>query len=211
MTQFLFRENPYITELKAKITSINGNNITFDSTIFFSFSGGQQSDSGTINDIEVIESKKEAEEIYYTLFNASTLKVGDEVEIKIDEVKRDKIMRLHSAVHIVGDFFERIQKIPLSQITGSNVEENKARLDYIFSTSVAPLLASLELEVNKFLEQEHEIKHYLKQGDEWEWSCNNFKCPCGGTHVRNTKEIGRIKLKRKNIGSGKERIEVYLN
>ncbi|RJQ19102.1 alanyl-tRNA editing protein, partial [Candidatus Woesearchaeota archaeon] len=42
------------------------------------------------------------------------------------------------------------------------------------------------------------------------WECADIKMPCSGTHVRNTQEIGTITLKRKNIGKGKERIEILL-
>lgn len=40
------------------------------------------------------------------------------------------------------------------------------------------------------------------------WVCGEIKMPCGGTHVKSTDEIGKVKLKRKNIGRGKERIEI---
>jgi len=42
------------------------------------------------------------------------------------------------------------------------------------------------------------------------WECENIKYPCGGTHVKNTKEIGMVKLKRKNLGKGKERVEIFV-
>ena len=42
------------------------------------------------------------------------------------------------------------------------------------------------------------------------WTCGLWKMPCGGTHVRNTSEIGQLRLTRKNKGKGRERIEIYL-
>jgi len=43
------------------------------------------------------------------------------------------------------------------------------------------------------------------------WEIDGFsKVPCGGTHVKSTAEVGLVKLKRVNIGSGKERIEIKL-
>lgn len=211
MTEFIFRENPNLFEMQAKVTSIENNKITVDKTIFFSFSGGQQSDSGTIGGINVVDSSKVGEEIYYTLEEAPNFKVGDCVEIKIDREKREKITKLHSAVHIVGDFFEKKYKIPINEILGSNVEVTKGRLDYMYPENISSILEELELEVNNFLSESHEVKHYQKEGDKWEWQCGDFICPCGGTHVRNTKDIGKIRLKRKNNGSGKERIEIYLD
>ena len=52
-------------------------------------------------------------------------------------------------------------------------------------------------------------QHPEKPDLKW-WHCEDWKMPCGGTHVKNTKEVGQIRLKRKNIGAGKERIEIYL-
>ncbi|MDO8656952.1 MAG: alanyl-tRNA editing protein, partial [Nanoarchaeota archaeon] len=46
--------------------------------------------------------------------------------------------------------------------------------------------------------------------DLWWWQCGEWKMPCGGTHPRTTGEIGALTLKRKNIGKGKERIEIFL-
>ena len=54
----LFWENPYLTELEARVTSVNNNVITLNQTIAFAFSGGQQSDSGIIGGFQIIEAKR---------------------------------------------------------------------------------------------------------------------------------------------------------
>ena len=61
MTQKLFWQDPYLTECTSKVTSIDGNKVKLDQTIFYAFSGGQQSDEGTINDIKVINAVKEGD------------------------------------------------------------------------------------------------------------------------------------------------------
>ena len=58
MTKKLFWKDPYQTTCTAKVTQINGNIIMLDQTIFYAFSGGQESDSGTINGIKVINATK---------------------------------------------------------------------------------------------------------------------------------------------------------
>ena len=58
MTRKLFWTDPYQTEIETRIISVNGQKITVEETIFFAFSGGQESDSGTIDGYQVIEAKK---------------------------------------------------------------------------------------------------------------------------------------------------------
>jgi Ser-tRNA(Ala) deacylase AlaX len=59
------------------------------------------------------------------------------------------------------------------------------------------------LEINSSLSDEINEKRF--------WEVVGFaKVPCGGTHLKRTGEVGKLKLKRKNIGKGKERIEIYL-
>lgn len=60
MTKKIFWQDPYLTELETYVQSVQGNQITLKETIFYAFSGGQESDFGTINDYEVIEAKKMA-------------------------------------------------------------------------------------------------------------------------------------------------------
>ena len=54
----LFWVNPYQTELQTKVSSVDGNKVTLEDTIFFAFSGGQESDRGSIGGYEVLEAKR---------------------------------------------------------------------------------------------------------------------------------------------------------
>jgi Ser-tRNA(Ala) deacylase AlaX len=63
----IFWENPYQTELKTKVISVDKNIITLDETIVFAFSGGQQSDDGEINGFKILVSNRVDKEIYYTI------------------------------------------------------------------------------------------------------------------------------------------------
>lgn len=90
-----FWENPYLTELEARVTSIDNNVITLDQTIAFAFSGGQQSDSGTIGGFQIIEAKKEGKEIFYTIEQNHNLLLNQNVMVAIDWEKRYRLMRLH--------------------------------------------------------------------------------------------------------------------
>ncbi len=206
----LFWQDPYLSECKAKVESVNGNEVRLDRTIFFAFSGGQESDSGTIGGIPVKEARKEGNNITYILESAPAFAPGDEVEVKIDAEKRMRIMRLHSAAHIVWFLFEK--KTGVKKLIGSNVTSEKSRIDYEYPESLSAILPEVEKEANELVSKGAEIKTYPdaeNPGRRW-WELGEWKCPCGGTHLKDAKEIGQIKLKRKNIGKGKERIEITL-
>lgn len=210
MTKKLFWEDPYMKECEAKVVSVNGDEVKLDQSNFYTFAGGQQSDSGTINGINVLEARKDGEDIIYKLEKAPEFKEGDAVKVSIDWDKRYKIMKLHSAAHIAWFFFGK--KTGLMKIIGSNVTVDKSRVDYDYPESISEMLPEIEEQSNKFIEEGHEVKAYDDPEKEGRriWEASEFKTFCGGTHVKNTSEIGKIKLKRKNIGAGKERIEIML-
>ena len=213
MTQKLFWQDPYLAECNATVVKSEGNDVVLDKTVFFAFSGGQQSDSGTINDVNVVEARVQGDNIIYALEN-NDLKEGDKVVVKIDSEKRDRIRRLHAAAHIVYYLFGK--KTGITKLIGSNVTEDKGRVDYEYEESISEMLPPIEEEANKVFSSDEEIKTYdsSEPGRRvWEWTHNGeaIKFPCGGTHPKSTKEIGLVKLKRKNLGAGKERIEITLS
>ncbi len=214
-TTKLFWEDPYQTQCTATVTAINDNKVKLNQTIFYAFSGGQLSDEGTIGGINVVEAKKEGDkediiDIEYTLEKKPNFSVGDEVEIKIDEIRRDKLRRLHSAAHIV--YYVVIDILGKVKINGSEIQVEKARMDFGYEKPLVEKIPVIEKAANEFISGNHDI---IMKPDEskpdlrW-WTCNEWKMPCGGTHVKNTKEIEPLKLMRKNKGKGRERIEMYL-
>lgn len=207
----VFWKDPYLTELKAIVTSVNENTATLDKTIFYAFSGGQESDSGTINGVKVLEAKKYLNEIIYTLEDNPHLKTGDEVTVKIDWDKRYKIMKLHFAAEIVLELvyqhYNRPEKI------GANITSEKARLDFNWQGNISEIFPVLMQESKEIIVSDLPVKsEYSDREKELRyWQIENFATvACGGTHIKRTGEIGEIRLKRKSLGSGKERIEIYL-
>ena len=209
-TKKLFWEDPYLKECKAKVTAIDGKNVTLDQTIIFAFSGGQATDKATINGINVVEALAN-DDIIHTLESEPNFKVGDEVTLKIDWENRYKIMKLHSAVHLVYFAFKEV--CGEHEVIGSNVTSEKGRIDFAFDKNVSEFLPQIEQKVKEIISKDLEIKTYFDEnepGKRWWEIPGLYKMPCGGTHVKRTSEIGEIKLKRKNIGAGKERIEITL-
>ena len=215
-TKKLFWENPYLIKCKANVTEIDGRKVKLDKTIFYAFSGGQESDEGTINDIEVVNAIKKGDkesilEIEYELEEEPKFKVGDIVTVRINGVGREKLRRLHTAAHIVYYFI--IEKIGKVKIIGSNISQEKARIDFLYNQPLNKLLPEIEIKANEYFKEAHSIdmsEDPEKPELRW-WSCEGWSMPCGGTHVKSTEEIGKIILKRKNIGAGKERVELYLD
>lgn len=211
----IFWQDPYITECTATVTAITGSKVRLDASIFFAFSGGQASDEGTIAGIKVVNAAKQGDRediigIEYELESAPQFKVGDQVDVKIDGQRRMRLMRLHSAAHIVYYFVTA--SLGAIKIIGSNIAPDKARFDFLNKATISEMLPMIEEQVNNFLAEGHDILTVPdeKKPDMRWWSCYEWKMPCGGTHVKNTKEIGKIALKRKNIGAGKERVEITL-
>jgi alanyl-tRNA synthetase len=211
MTGKIFWEDPYLTQLETRITGVEDNDITVAETIFYAFSGGQESDHGTIGDHLVLDARTKGKEIVYTLENGHGLKPGDQVRMDIDWQRRYKLMRLHFAAEIVLELSYR--KLADVQKIGAHIAQDKARIDFRWNgniSTVFPFIREGSLEMIKankkimsaFSDEEKEERY---------WEIPGFaKVPCGGTHLRTTGEIGRIELRRKNPGRGKERIEIYV-
>ena len=84
MTTKCFWQDHYLLDLDTRVASVDGPYITLEETNFFAYSGGQESDRGTINGVALIEAKKVGKEILYTLDEALSFSVGDEVRVSID-------------------------------------------------------------------------------------------------------------------------------
>ncbi|WP_129690528.1 alanyl-tRNA editing protein [Gottfriedia acidiceleris] len=207
----LFWEDPYLTKASAIVTEVDGREVTLNQTIIYAFSGGQQSDSGRIGDYEVIEAKKEGSEIRYTLPENHDLQKGQEVVIEIDWEKRYRIMKLHFAAEIILELMYQNYNEP--EKIGANITCDKARIDFYWDGKISETFPLLEKKAKELIKANLEINSEfddLKNQRRY-WEIKGFgKVSCGGTHIKRTGEIKEIKLKRNNIGGGKERIEIYL-
>lgn len=211
MMKKIFWEDPYQTQLKTEVTSVQDSIITLKESIFYAFSGGQESDSGLINGFRVLKANKIDKEIEYYLPENHNLTVGDYVFVEIDWDRRYKLMRLHFAAEIVLELaygqLNGIQKI------GAHISDQKARIDFKWSESITNELPEIKESAQKIINDKLPIISGFsdKENEKRYWEVEGFaRVPCGGTHLKQTDEVGEIKLKRKNIGKGKERVEVSL-
>ncbi len=207
----IFWEDPYLTKLMAKVTGVDRNLITLNRTIFFAASGGQESDTGTIDGRKVLEAEKRGAEIYYTLEGPHDLRPGDETLIKIDWIRRYRLMRLHFAAEIVLELVYQLFGRP-SKI-GANISEDKARIDFLWEGRISDAFPVLLERAGKIIDADFPIRSEYSDREQEQryWEIEGFaRVSCGGTHLKHTGEVGQIRLKRNNIGKGKERIEITL-
>lgn len=212
MTQKLFWQDPYLTRLDTHITRVDGNEVSVAETIFYAFSGGQESDSGTIAGKSILNARKEGTEIFYTLEEGHGLKPGDTVTMVIDWERRYRLMRLHFAAELVLEL--AYQNLKGIEKIGAHISADKARVDFRWAENISGAIPLLETAANHIVQEDRIIvSAYSHEADERRfWEVAGFaRVPCGGTHLKRTGEVGRIELKRDNIGKGKERIEVYVS
>lgn len=206
----VFWDNPYQQHLNTTVTSVNGNRLLFAETIIFSFSGGQESDKATVNGIPVLSSIMEGNLIYYTMPDEHPFSVGDTVTMEIDWARRYKLMRLHFAAELILELVTK--KLHLEKI-GAHIAEDKARIDFMYDQNISHMFDEILKEYNAIIQKDAPIKKDFSDVAHQKrfWEIEGFsKVSCGGTHVKSTGEVGFVTLKRKNVGSGKERIEIKL-
>ena len=212
MTKKIFWQDPYLTQLDTHVKTVNGNQLTVYETIFYAFSGGQESDHGTLGGRTVLEAKKEGHEIIYTIDGEHHFKVGDPIHMAIDWDRRYKLMRLHFAAEVVLELV--CQKFPDVVKIGAHIAADKARIDFAWDQNISPFITELEVIAQHIIDTNQSIISAFSDepNERRYWKINEFsQVPCGGTHIKTTGEIGRIRLKRVNPGKGKERIEIYVS
>ncbi len=201
----------YLKSFRARVLAIEGDRVELDGTAFYPEGGGQVGDTGTVGGVRVLDTQIEDGRIVHILEAPPSFSVGDAVEGEIDWERRYRIMKLHSAAHMMEHFlWLRLGEL---ERVGSLVDDRKDRADYVYDGRLpADDLKRVEEETNRFLAEGHEVSITPDPDEPWirVWRCGPVEMHCAGTHVRNTSEIGAVRLKRKNPGRGVERVETSL-
>ncbi|HTN47882.1 MAG TPA: alanyl-tRNA editing protein [Burkholderiaceae bacterium] len=211
MTVRVFWEDPYAARLDARVTAVDGADVELDRTILFAFSGGQESDAGTIASRPVLQARLDSDRLIYTLPAGHGLKAGDRVDIEIDWARRYALMRLHFAAELVLELV--CAALPGVEKIGAHIAADKARIDFAWRESIAPLLPALVGRVGELVRADLPIRSEFsdRAAGRRYWEVEGVaRVPCGGTHLRRTGEVGAVVLKRRNVGQGKERVEIRL-
>ena len=191
---------------------MHGNAVELDRTVFYPLGGGQAGDTGKLGAARVIDTRKgEAADSVLHVLESAPPDVGETLLIEIDWERRHRLMRYHTALHLLG----AVVKAP---VTGGRIAEDKAHLD--FDVEMDKLIKEeIEARLNALVEAAHAtrpswisdaeldarpelVKTMSVAPPRGEGRVRLLEIPgvdlqaCGGTHVRNTAEIGRLAVAR---------------
>lgn len=212
MTRKCFWDNPYQDRLLTRVRRVEGSRVFLEDTIFYPFSGAQESDAGTIAGLPVLRAAADGDDIAYHLPEDHGLRAGSAALVVIDWQRRYRLMRLHLAAELVLELAGRalagVEKI------GAHISAEKARLDFLWPDPLQPLLPGLSRQIAALVARNQPVISAFADplAQRRYWEIEGFaRVPCGGTHLRCTGEIGKVALKRVNIGRGKERIDIFVD
>jgi len=208
-TKILFHKNPYLKEHQTKVVKVEGNRILLEETIFFPQTSTEPGDIGKVNDRKIVGLKKEGEEIWHILNKPPVFNEGDTVNLQLDWNKRYNMMKLHSALHLLAGIFDA--RFGERAVAGA-VKSNSAYIVFKHELPDETIQKALD-QANKDIEEGLEIKTYEdKKRKDFRWCQvgNYIPIPCGGLHIKNTKEIGKLALKEKIAEPGKQKITIEI-
>ena len=232
MTELLYQKDSYLREMDAHIIEVVEGGVVLDRTVFHPRSGGVAHDTGALNccgrtyRVVKVGRDRETGEVVHYLDTTDGLEKGAEVHGVIDWDRRYRLMRLHTAAHIISAVMFRDYG---ALITGGDIQPEKAKDDFSIESMDKSIFEDAVRKANEVVEQGIELKIYWVSREE------AFKIPGivklanrmppdikelriveipgidiqadGGPHVKNTKEIGRIVLlKVENKGRNRKRM-----
>lgn len=231
MTQTIFLEDCYAKEVDAEVVSAEGNKAELDRTVFCYEGGGQPSDTGKMinsgsgEEYAVADVKKESGTIIHYL-DKPGLKKSDRVHCTVDWDRRHKLMRYHTAAHILSAI---VNKRTGALITGNQISTDQARFDFDLENFDREKIVDYVKEANDAIRRSIPVKMYFLPREEAMKITGVVKLANalppqvsqlriveignvdtqadGGTHVGNTSEIGAIEIiKMDNKGKSNRRI-----
>ena len=221
MTTLLYQTDAYLKEFSATVTSVDVNTraVILNQSAFYPGGGGQPCDFGSLNvagvTYPVEKVKKQGDDVLHFLGGSDPLPIPNSAANgTLDWVRRYQLMRTHTALHILcGTVFRDYG----AKVTGGDMDPLKGRMDFEFENMHGELVHAIETATNHEVQQGREIKVKILPRDE------AFQIPDlirtkinllpegilqvrtveivgldlqadGGTHVKNTSEVGTIKV-----------------
>ena len=216
----IFREDAYERSCEATVMAADENGIRLDRTVFYPMGGGQPGDRGRLRlaasdgggEVAIVDTRKgeEREEVLHIAQEGAALPApGSRVTAEIDWERRYRLMRMHTCLHLL------CAVIP-GEVTGGQISDGKGRLDFNLPDT-KPEKEQVAAALNRLIEENHEVlARWISDRDlasnpglvrtmsvKPPMGTGSVRVldiagvdlqPCGGTHVRHTGEIGRVKV-----------------
>jgi misacylated tRNA(Ala) deacylase len=232
VTELLYLRDAYLREFDATAIDLDedGSRVALDRTAFYPTGGGQPHDTGMLGDARVIDVRKEGDVVWHVV-EGELPAVGQSVHGTIDWERRHRLMRTHSAMHVLcGVIWNEWG----NAVTGGNMEPLEARMDFAFDPLPEGFAARVQDLVNAEIAQDRPIavaflpRDTAVEDEDLIRTKVNLIPPSvheirvvdivgldkqadGGTHVRSTGEIGAFEVvKTESKGKGNKRIRVRI-
>jgi Ser-tRNA(Ala) deacylase AlaX len=229
MNRPLYFDDCYLREFDATVASVDGANVILDNTAFYPTSGGQPNDTGRLivngKEYNVVDVKKSEQGIVHVV-DQPGIAAGDKVHGVIDWDRRYRLMRMHSAAHVLC---ATVHALTGAFVNGKQLELQQSRIDFTLEQFDRNAIQQFGDHANKTIakgapvkmsamprEEALKIPDLVKLAEKMppniaEWRIVEIVGidiqPCGGTHVKDIREIGAVKvLKADNKGATKRRM-----
>ncbi|WP_299622741.1 alanyl-tRNA editing protein [Pelagibius sp.] len=233
--ELLFREDPYLKRCEASVTAAGPEGLRLDRTVFYPMGGGQPGDSGFLvledgTRLRVVDAVKgdTHEDVVHVLEDGTPAPApGTKVEAEVDWERRYRHMRMHTCLHLLCS-------VVTGDVTGGQIGAAKGRLDFNLPDTQLDKEA-ITAALNRLIEADHPVTPRWISEDELTAQPDLVRTmsvkppmgsgrvrlldipgvdlqPCGGTHVRQTGEIGRVRVgKIENKGRQNRRINILFD
>lgn len=233
MTELLYLRDAELREFSATVVAVDpeGSRVALDRTAFYATGGGQPHDTGVLAGLAVTEVRKADDLVWHAVEGGPLPAVGDTVDGTVDWERRHRLMRTHTALHILCGVIWNEWRVP---VTGGNMEPLSARMDFEFDPVPEGFAERIEELVNAEIAADRPIEVSFLPRDTAVQDADLIRTKVslipesvaeirvvdivgldkqadGGTHVRSTREVGRLKVvKLENKGKGNKRVRVEI-
>ena len=232
MTEELFRDDAYLKDCDAVVVAVADTAVVLDRTVFYPLGGGQPGDTGTLTwsggKAAIVDTRYgDGGTILHLLEEGAAVPaVGESVNVSLDWDRRYRHMRMHTAMHLLGSILQY-------GVTGGNISAEKSRLDFdmedtidkeaVASALVALVAADHAVSCRWISEEELDAQPELVrtmsvQPPRGKGSIRLLEIegvdlqPCGGTHLRSTAEVGKVRVgKVEKKGKRNRRVNIHLD
>jgi len=224
----MYLDDSYLWSFSATVVQALENRAILDKTAFYPQSGGQPADTGILENgseiFQVVGAEREENGIVHIL-DRPGLKPGDKVSGKIDGDRRYRFMRSHTACHILSAV---IFQETGAKITGNQIEQSRSRVDFSLESFDKARMMEYVEKANQIVAERRPVSTRIVSRQEALAIPDLVRLAttvpdrdmirvveiegvdrqaCGGTHVKNTGEVGRIKMiKAENKGKANRRV-----